>query len=133
MNNLHVNRKIKKQIQPLLKLVLRSFCNKSLGKDLSNLNNQNDVDKINDIKNFNLKFDKNVSFNEFQTQIEKNIEIISDPILENISSTKLLDKLKEQGIDKTQDEVEFISKLATERGTNSVIFNKINNIFILLL
>ena len=114
-------------------MVLRSFCNKNLGKDLSNLNIQNDVDKINDLKNFNLKFDKNVSFNEFQTQIEKNIEIISDPNLENISSTKLLDKLKEQGIDKTQDEVEFISKLATERGTNSVILIKINNIFILLL
>lgn len=71
-----------------------------------------------DLKDFNLKFDKtNTNYEIYQSQMSKNISNLLDPEIQNISSAKLAEKLREQGIEKTQEEVDLIAKLA-EKGNS---------------
>ena len=74
----------------------------------------------NDIEKFNLKIDKNVSFEEFTNQMDKNIDIALNSELSNISSQKLLEILKEKGIDKTKEEIDTLSKILSQKGKDTV-------------
>jgi hypothetical protein len=73
-----------------------------------------------DIENFNLKFDKNVSYEEFKNQMDKNIDIALNSELANISNPKLLEILKEKGIDKTKEELDVLSKILSQKGKDTV-------------
>lgn len=68
------------------------------------------------LKDFNLNFGKNTKFEQFQDQMKKNIEIGLNPELNNITSTKLIEQLKAEGIEKTKEELEVISKFTSEKG-----------------
>ncbi len=72
------------------------------------------------LENFNLKFDKGASFEDFKNQMDTNIEIGLNSELKDISNTKLLEILKENGIEKTQEELEVLSKILAEKGKGTV-------------
>jgi len=74
----------------------------------------------NDLEKFKLKFDKNVSFEEFTNQMDKNIDIALNSELSNISNQKLLEILKEKGIDKTKEEIDTLSKILSQKGKDTV-------------
>lgn len=88
-----------------------------------------------DIEAFNLKFDKATTFEDFKAQMDKNIDIglNSEIDLKDISNTKLLDMLREKGIDKTKEEIEVLSKILSQRGKETVSQICIILLFILYL
>jgi hypothetical protein len=73
-----------------------------------------------EIENFNLNFDKNTSFEDFKNQMDKNIDIGLNSELKDISNPKLLELLKEKGIEKTKEELEVLSKILSLRGKETV-------------
>lgn len=72
------------------------------------------------LENFSLKFDKNVSFEDFKNQMDTNIEIGLNSELKDITNTKLLEILKEKGLEKTQEELEVLSQILAEKGKGTV-------------
>jgi hypothetical protein len=109
----------------------KKFCDKNILNKDHTINNHNILQEL---KNFNLNFDKGVSFENFQTQMLKNIEIGMNPDLKEISSSKLLEILKEGGnFEKTKEEIEVMSKIITAKGKDNVklIFIKFCKIFFL--
>lgn len=71
-----------------------------------------------DLKDFKLNFAENSNYEDFKNQMDKNIEIGLN--LENISSQKLLEKLKLEGIEKTQNEINLLEKFSNDNQKKSV-------------
>jgi hypothetical protein len=102
----NVNYKVKKQIKPLIKIVYKCYLDKS--------NSSSDND-INNLKDFKINFKENPTYEEYKNQMEKNIEILTNTNLKNISSSKLLELLKENGIKKTEKDIEEFSKIVSKK------------------
>jgi Na+-translocating ferredoxin:NAD+ oxidoreductase RnfC subunit len=52
--------------------------------------------------------------------MDTNIEIGLNPEFKDISNTKLLEILKENGIEKTQGELDVLSKILADKGKGTV-------------
>jgi hypothetical protein len=71
------------------------------------------------LEEFKINFDKNTSYEEFKNQVDKNIEILNSEEL-RVNSSKLMEMLNTDGLDKTKEEIEVISKLVDNQGKENV-------------
>jgi membrane protein insertase Oxa1/YidC/SpoIIIJ len=66
------------------------------------------------LKDFNVNFSKDVKFIDFESQMRRNIEMCKLEEIKEVPTSKLQEILQSQGIEKTQEEIDLLTKIVKE-------------------
>jgi len=83
--------------------------------DSNNINKNSNL-KETSLNNFSLDYNKDTNFNNFYNQTISNSNILS----ESLNNDKLSDRIKSQGLEKTQEEIQNLQSLIKEKNIGNV-------------